>query len=331
MTDVEVVIATRNRHASLILCLEALSRQTLGDFGIVIVDDASDPPVEGAIPQRLREQLKLRNLRLPNRSGPGAARNLGVSTSTATYTVFIDDDVRPAPRTIEAHVRAMQEADGGLATIGPLAAPPDWRPTPWTLWEAKTLAVEYARMESGEHATGWRHFHTGNAGVRRADFIAAGGFNEHFTRAEDVELALRMAQGGCRFAFLPEAIGWHYSERTLASWLNIPRQYGRLHVELDRLHPEVGWLATTLREQSQRHPLLRGARAVFGRPVLRPAAVGAAVTVARALLALRLRRPATYAISLAYDLEYNRALAHAISEAAGPSDRAVSSGKEARR
>src|SRR6185295_4881663 len=90
--------------------------------------------------------------------------------------------------------------------IGPLAAPPDWRPTPWNRWEAETVEAEYDRMIRGVYEPTWRQFFTGNAFLRRADFLDAGGFNETFRRAEDIELGYRLHRLGCEFVFEPEAI-----------------------------------------------------------------------------------------------------------------------------
>ncbi len=173
MATVDVVIATFNRPARLARTLAALEGQTRRDFGVIVIDDASTPPVESTLDPRFFASLRLRVLRLDDNHGPGRARNLGIAASEADLIAFVDDDVDPVPGWLATHVAV---ADPQTVSIGPLLAPPGWRPTPWNWWEAATLAREYRRMEEGLYAPTFRQFFTGNALVHRADLIAAGLF-----------------------------------------------------------------------------------------------------------------------------------------------------------
>ncbi|MEI6179642.1 MAG: glycosyltransferase family 2 protein, partial [Chloroflexales bacterium] len=66
--------------------------------------------------------------------------------------------------------------------------------------------------------------------------LAVGGFDERFRRAEDVELAYRLAKLDLHFVFNPQAIGYHYAERSYQSWLKTPYVYGRNDVIFAREH-----------------------------------------------------------------------------------------------
>lgn len=312
MPEIDVIVATKNRHAPLVRCLTALAAQTHPDYGVIVIDDGSDVPAEQAVPAALRAQLDVRFIRRDSSQGPARARNDGIALSEAPYIAFIDDDVCPVPEVLQRHYDVVANADGPLASVGPLLAPADWEPEPWTLWEARQLAVEYDRIVAGEYAPNWRQFHTGNALIRREDFIAAGGFDEQLIRAEDVELALRMELQGCGFVFLPDAIGWHYAQRTLEAWLAIPRRYGACHVSIDDRHPGVGWIDLVLSEQATRHPLLRIARRVAARPATRALTSAAGVLIARALHRVRAIDLSMWALSAVYDIEYNAALHEAL-------------------
>ena len=316
MPEIDVVIATRNRPEGLRSCLEALTRQTISGFGVIVVDDASDLPVGDGLPAAIGDALDLRILRQQQQGGPARARNAGVEASDARYIAFVDDDVRVDPDTLRLHLAGLEQADGTYASIGPLAAPPDWDPTPWNLWEARTLETQYERMLRGDYEPTWRQFHTGNALLEREAFLAVGGFDERFTRAEDVELALRLHLQGGRFLFEPRAIGWHYARRTLDAWLRIPRAYARFDAEIDALYPELRWLEQIVGERARRRAPLRSARRILGRRALRPLATTAATASARVLFRLRLRDAAVRALSLAYDLEYSAALQAVMAEPA---------------
>jgi hypothetical protein len=135
-------------------------------------------------------------------------------------------------------------------------------------------------------------------------FVELGGFDETFKRSEDDEFAIRLEKRGCVFRFEPKAIAWHYSNRSLESWLAIPRMYAYYDVEIDRQNPEVGYLAAKQRELGTRRLPLRAARAVLGGSRRTKFGVAAAVLAARALYKVKAVTPAMGALSVAYDLSY---------------------------
>lgn len=303
---IDVVIATFDRRDRLVRCLAALSEQTIPTFRVTVVDDHSAQPVTDWL-DRSAYPFELRVLRTERNSGPAHARNLAVRESSSEYIAFVDDDVVPDHRLLEKH-RGAHLANGARAiVIGPLAAPPDWKATPWTRWEAKTIAFEYRRMTRGDYRPTWRQFFTGNAFLRREDFLAAGGFNERFLRAEDIELAYRLRRLGCHFVFEPGAIGWHYSERTLESWRKIPRQYAWSDAELDRLYPEMNWAGLVSAERARRNPATRAARGALGAVSAEGAGASAAILAARVAALAGAHSLASPLMSVAYDLEYAKA------------------------
>jgi GT2 family glycosyltransferase len=302
MTTIDVVIPTRDRPEALARCLEALSRQTHPDFRVIVVDDASDPPA--TISLDLRERLALTLIRSGEPGGAARARNIGIAAGSAPYIAFIDDDVWAEAHLLDRHYAAM---DGeSVVSLGSLAAPPDWTPTLWNRWEWARLEHEYQRMERGENTPTFREFHTGNAFVPRLLLERAGPFSEELTRAEDVELGIRLQQQGARFVFTRTAVGWRYADGTSGTWLAIPRAYGALDRRINELHPEVGLLAMVARERARRHRLVRIARRTASSRPLRALTVNAAMTSARVASSLGMPRRAMGALSVAFDIEYER-------------------------
>jgi len=168
--------------------------------------------------------------------------------------LFLDDDVVPQAGLFERHL-AVHRADPLAAVIGRMSAPPGRTLPIWLDWEATMVDRSYANMLAGRVALGWQRFYTANASVRREHVIAVGGFDEQFTRAEDVELAHRLADHGVRFYFAQDAIVYHEPDRTLAGWLQAAFEYGRHRVLLERL---LGSGARFLQQDWQlRHPLNR--------------------------------------------------------------------------
>jgi GT2 family glycosyltransferase len=308
MTSVDVVIATRNRPARLQRTLTSLATQVGGGLDrVFVVDDGGVPPAQTCVDAP--SALDIRFLRMAEPGGPARARNAGVAESQAEFVAFIDDDVDADPGWLQQHLGAIRAAPTTIS-IGPLLAPPDWRPTPWNRWEARTIAHEYRRMERGDYAPTFRQFFTGNAVVPRALFEAAGGFDERFLRAEDVELGIRLKRAGGHFVFTPGAIGWHYAWRSLTSWRSIPRQYAFYDQVIGALH-DPGWGAMIDRELAGRsgatRAFLRAARTGAAGPIFTSMATYAGIALSRRpLLPIGQRL-----LSLAWQAEYVRARAGA--------------------
>jgi GT2 family glycosyltransferase len=300
MVRVDVVIATHARNARLERTLRALAAQDYEDFRVIIADDASPVPVE---PRTQAGADPVQVIRMNSNEGPARARNLAAARGTAELIAFVDDDVDPSRGWLAAHVAAHRRSQQ-LATIGPLLAPHDWRPTPWNWWEAATLAREYRRMAAGVYAPSCRQFFTGNAMVPRAEFEAVGGFDERLRRAEDIEFALRLAERGCTFAFLPEAAAWHYAHRTFASWLRMARQYAVADRQIDAAHPDAGWLSVMNEELAGRSWPLRLLRRAARAALVERAATAAGGAIARAAFAAGRRRESAMVLSALFDLAY---------------------------
>ena len=263
--SVSIVIPTYNRRERLARVLRALDKQSAGPetFEVVIVDDGSTDGTAGWLTS-LRPAYELRAISQAN-AGPARARNAGVEAARGELLLFLDDDVEPSQDLVSEHLRSHGE-DANLVVIGPLASLSHYR-QPWVAWEQEKLEGQYAAMLRGDWEPTFRQFWTGNASVRRAHVLAAGGFNPEFLRAEDVELGMRLDRRGIKFRFNPDARALHYAERSLASWEHAHRSYGRLEVSIfglasddavieilaknwRNLHPGTRWLV----RQCLKHP-----------------------------------------------------------------------------
>lgn len=313
----DIVIATRNRPQPLLRCLRSLAAQSVRDIGIIIVDDHGDEPLNEEL-DRLTKQVEFphppRLIRLPRQSGPAAARNAGVAESSAPYVMFVDDDVVLDRHLVEIHLSEVESAEPSsppIVTRGPFVEPPDWDPTPWNLWEARMATRGTNAIVRGDYSPTWRQFHTGNNCLPTELFRAVGGFDETFKRAEDDEFGLRLHEHGCRFHFLPAALAWHYSNRSLDAWLSIPRQYAHYTVVIDRRYPHVGYLDDRKRELSSSSALLRAARAICRGTRRTRLAAHASIVLARAAHRVGWTGLMMPALSLAYDLNFVDALRQA--------------------
>lgn len=263
---VSLIVTTHNRRESLDrLCATLAEQDRTGPaYEIVVtVDGSTDGTVE--MLAGWTKSLPIRVL-IQDRRGPAAGRNRGVADAGGDVLVFLDDDVIPLPGLVERHLE-IHRSDPAAVAIGPMLPPRGWRLPAWLRWEALTLQKQYDAMLRGDYAPTPRQFYTANASVRREHAIAIGGFDETFTRAEDVELAYRLADRGLRFVFVPDAAVIHDPGRTWQGWQEVAREYGRRSVifERDRGRSQ---LSAAYAEWGARHPLNRWlAQACVGHPV----------------------------------------------------------------
>ncbi len=185
--------------------LEMLRRGEL--LELIVVDDGSgDGSSEWARAQGARV------LATGGRFGPGRGRNLAAEEARGDVLWFVDADV-------VAHADAAALLRSALADAGVVSvfgsyddAPPD----PNFASQYMNLRHHFVHQrDAGDASTFW----AGCGAVRRADFLAVGGFDaERYTRPsiEDIELGYRLRERG-RILIAPAMQGTHLKRWTLAS------------------------------------------------------------------------------------------------------------------
>lgn len=312
LLSVSVVLPTHGRRASLLRVLCALCHQSVpaDSFEVLVICDG-DIDGSAAACRALMPRLSytLRVLEQDNQ-GPAAARNRGVEEARAPLIVFLDDDVVPDERLLAAHLDAQAGHDMRV-TIGPLLPPPNYRMSIWGAWEERALCRQYDDMLAGRWQATHRQFYTGNAAVLKRHIVGAGGFDPAFRRAEDVELALRMRDRGLTFIFLPEARGWHYIQRTYASWLRVPTAYGAADVAMATAGHQGTLTEVACYFRQRNWPVRVLTRLCAGRPAARAVITVLGLLVRGANLAT-LDLVGNALCSLIFNLSYYHAFAHAL-------------------
>ncbi len=255
--QVSVVMPTYNRVGRLRHVISALEQQQFPSdaYEIVVVSDGSSDGTEDYL-RSLRSDRTVRWFSQTNQ-GPAAARNRGVKQAMGEFIVFVDDDVAASPTLLAEHMRTHREAGREVVVVGPLLSPEAFDMAPWVRWEQEMLMRQYRAMTAGEWQATARQFYTGNASLRRSHILAAGGFDENFRRAEDVELAYRLADSGLDFMVNMEAVGLHFAERSFRSWLEAARAYGRNDAIFARDRGQKWLLPTIEMEFRGRHVLVQ--------------------------------------------------------------------------
>ncbi len=295
-----VVIPTYNRRESLLRTLDALAKQTypMKQFEVVIISDGASDGTADAV-KTLTTPYRLRFIEQAN-AGPAKARNNGARSACAPLIVYVDDDIEPLPDFLAEHAKA-HENDPKLVLIGPQSEPVGEPMDNWVRWEHRMLQKQYDNFNGGVWEAGPNNLYSGNFSLRREHLLAVGGFNEQFTRQEDVELGFRLAAQGLHFLFSMKANALHRPTRPFQSWVKTPFEYGRRDVQMARDGGEARAMELARQHYGERNLATRAAaKLCIGRPALESLVLGASAAVIKAG-GPRLAMPAC---SLLFNLRY---------------------------
>jgi GT2 family glycosyltransferase len=229
MTDISIVVPTRNRAARLHALLASLAAQDGPRFEVIVVDNASSDRTLAVVGEADAElDAHIRAIHLPQPLGPAVARNRGWQSARGELVVFTDDDVVAQPGWLDA-IAAAHERDPDAVIQG--HTEPDPR-------EVHKLAA-FSRSQEATGPGPW--FQTCNIAYPRALLERLGGFDESFWDAagEDTDLGWRAIEAGTRVIYEPSAVNWHAVHEPGAIQLIRSTQKWRLAVRNLRRHPQL--------------------------------------------------------------------------------------------
>lgn len=200
-----VVVPTYNRSQRLQRALGSIAAQTLQDYEVIVVDDASTdqtPTLLAAL-----ESERLRALRNEQNRGVSGSRNRGCAAARGELVVFLDDDDQLRPEALaclrEAHLaapdvdffwgeRLIHEKNLAGDQIG--VREDDWSSVRGPLSGSSFLPFAIATATNSAFT------------IRRRVFEALGGFDETLKMSEDRELFIRLARNGNTGSPVPQVL-----------------------------------------------------------------------------------------------------------------------------
>jgi GT2 family glycosyltransferase len=233
-----IIIPTYRREALLKNLLESIARQkTSYEYDVTVVGDGTSVD-EGSF--GLPAGLAVRFISLPDKVGRGATRNAGIRESTGDIIIFLDDDMTVVEEFVEEHMK--YHTDESVVVIGDVKSPPEYAGHSL----ARYIERQGVRKLESRESIPPKCFRTGNGSVSRSLLEKAGLFDETIAHyGEDMDLAVKLADAGARFAFSEGAVAYHHHPPDLDDMLVKMREYGKHTVPLlVERHP---YLRTTLR------------------------------------------------------------------------------------
>lgn len=205
---ISVVIATYERPVLFSQCLQGFCEQTLpaADFELVVVDDGSGDARVADVLEEFGARLPLVSARIEH-AGRSAAKNLGVLLARGELLLFFDDDDRPAPDLLSAHVEAHQaNPREEIAILGHTGWAPELAVTPLMhyLTDVDQMLFAYGSFEEGERID-WRGFWEGRVSSKRPLHLRHGLHDQRLDYSIDVEMGWRLARQGLEVIYEPSA------------------------------------------------------------------------------------------------------------------------------
>lgn len=185
MTDISVIVCTKDRPDLLPACVRSIDAALAGVDGELVLVEAGDSGAAAAV-AGLRAHV-----RLVTGARPGKSRQLndGIRASDGSILVFTDDDCRVDPAWVAAMVAPFRDPAVGIAVsnVGGLSSVIDDVPPP--LPPGPPPAVTWAYLNGAGMA------------LRRSAVVAAGGFDERLgpgapLHGEEHDLVLRLFEQG---------------------------------------------------------------------------------------------------------------------------------------
>ena len=234
-----LIIPVYNRPDEVDELLDSLTRQTLHDFEVVVVEDGSAVPCRQVV-DAYRERLSIQ-YHVKENGGPGRARNYGAERAEGEWLIVLDSDV-VLPDTYLEEVEqelTLQDCD---AWGGPDRAHESFTPKQKAINYSMTGFFTTGGIRGGNDEQGGgkaldRFFpRSFNMGIRRELYLQLQGFSD-MRFGEDIDFSYRTVESGARCRLFPRAWVWH-KRRT--NWTRFYRQVhnsGIARINLTKRHP----------------------------------------------------------------------------------------------
>lgn len=278
--QISVIIPTFNREQAVRRLLDSLCQQSLpmDQFEAIVVDDGSTDGTQSLEHETF--PFRLTCLRQANR-GATEARNTGAQRSQGRVLVFVDDDFRLLPETLEILADETLSEDK-LIVLGTQATPAEVRTSVFArtgreraLGVIDLLRKEELPADQKVDQGGAVHFtlcRTGLLAVRREDFFTIGMFQDPtggWPNWDDVDFGYRADRLGFRFRRSARAIGehWDYSLADMKISCQRWRKAGRSAARLFQRYPELEGAIPMFYDKTpiawKRDPAVKVARKLF--------------------------------------------------------------------
>ena len=228
-----VIIPVFNRPDEVDELLDSLTRQTVTDFDVIIVEDGSSKRCKDVCDKYV-DRLTLHYYYKDN-SGPGPSRNYGVERAEGEYVLILDSDCVLPPGFIES-INAELNANPADAFGGPDRAHESFSMVQKAISYSMTSFFTTGGIRGGKKKMDKFYPRSFNMGVRREVYNALGGFSR-MRFGEDIDFSYRIVEAGYSPRLFPEAWVWHKRRTDFRKFFRQVYNSGIARINLEKRHP----------------------------------------------------------------------------------------------
>lgn len=214
--------------------LESLTKQTLKDFEVIIVEDGSIKPCKDVC-VFLANILDLHYYAKEN-SGPGQSRNYGAERSNGEWLIILDSDVVLPEGYLEAVEKSLASSTSIAAWGGPDAAHPSFTPVQKAISYSMTSFFTTGGIRGGKAKLDKFYPRSFNMGIRRDVYLKLEGFTK-MRFGEDIDFSYRIVEAGYMPRLFPEAWVWHKRRTDFRKFFRQVYNSGIARINLEKRHP----------------------------------------------------------------------------------------------
>ena len=241
MPKYSVIVPVYNRIDEIDDLLSSLTRQTLKNFEVIIVEDGSTMPCRDTV-GKYSDKIDVRYFYKEN-EGRSIARNYGISRAKGDYFIFFDSDcVIPADyfSTLDAELTARPLDCFG----GPDAAHESFSPTQKAISFAMTSFLTTGGIRGGKIQLEKFVPRSFNMGYSREVYNHVRGFREMFS--EDIDMSTRIRRAGFSIGLIRPAEVYHKRRIDFRKFWRQVHVFGMSRITLKQLYPDSLKIVHTL-------------------------------------------------------------------------------------
>ncbi len=229
-----VVVPVFNRPDEVNELLESLTKQTLKDFEVIIVEDGSSIPCKDVC-SKYDDRLHIIYIYKEN-SGPGQSRNCGAERASGDFLLILDSDVVLPTGYMQAMADELDREDAD-AFGGPDRSHPSFTSVQKAISYSMTSFFTTGGIRGGKKKLDKFYPRSFNMGIRKSVYQKLGGFSK-MRFGEDIDFSLRIFKGGYRCRLFPEAWVWHKRRTDFRKFFRQVYNSGIARINLYKKYPE---------------------------------------------------------------------------------------------
>ena len=228
-----IIVPVFNRPDEVDELLDSLTRQTLKDFEVIIVEDGSKTPCKDVC-DKYADILDLHYYYKEN-SGPGQSRNYGAERASGEWLIVLDSDVVLPDNYLQAVDSELKEKPAD-AWGGPDAAHPSFTPVQKAISYSMTSFFTTGGIRGGKAKLDKFYPRSFNMGILRDVYLKLGGFSK-MRFGEDIDFSYRIVEAGFQTRLLPDAWVWHKRRTDFRKFFRQVYNSGIARINLMKRHP----------------------------------------------------------------------------------------------